>query len=236
MGIWERFKSALVSTKSTESREPVLDPSIRRDAEPVPEPARQQEAEPAPSAESFRQSEATARFYAAERVRAKAAGQTVKGYRAGYMPDAEAKAQLEAGPDGLPPLRLVSSNNGLDLAFPDGQLMDYKNLALRHYQIFAFRVVGMAYYEDLDKPFKFRNGQSVGMCREADNEHDANAVAITIGRSATKVGYVNKQRAKWVAQLLDSGQKLEGIVLQSKAASPRVLLTTPEILAHLRRP
>ena len=40
-----------------------------------------------------------------------------------------------------PALRLAPSNNGLDLALPDGELVDYKILALRHFQIFAFHVV-----------------------------------------------------------------------------------------------
>jgi hypothetical protein len=53
---------------------------------------------------------------------------------------AAAKSQLVAGPDGLPPLGLVPSNNGLDLALPEGELVDYKFLALRHFQIFPFRV------------------------------------------------------------------------------------------------
>jgi hypothetical protein len=55
----------------------------------------------------------------------------------------------------------VPSNNGLDLALPDGKVVDYKILALRHFQIFAFRVVGMGFYEDPNRPFRFRNGQRV---------------------------------------------------------------------------
>ncbi|MFE4230132.1 HIRAN domain-containing protein [Arthrobacter sp. NPDC056886] len=176
-----------------------------------------------------------ARSYEAEKAKAAAVGQSVKSYRAGYVPPAEAKSELVADPDGMPPLRLVRSNNGLDLALPDGQLVDYKILALRHFQIFAFRVVGMGFHEDPNKPFNFRNGQRVQVVRETNNEHDANAVAITTGRAAKKIGYVNKQRAAWVAKLLDAGQELDGIIIQSKAASPRVLLTTPEMLAYLQR-
>jgi hypothetical protein len=73
------------------------------------------------------------------------AGQSVKSLRAGNVPASAAKSHLVAGPDGMPPLRLVSSNNGLDLALPDGELIDYNILALRHFQIFAFRVVGMGF-------------------------------------------------------------------------------------------
>lgn len=184
--------------------------------------------------EPWRQSEATSKFYADEKRRAQAAGQTVKGFRAGYIATEEAKSRLVAGPDGLPPLKLIGSNNGLDFALPDGKLVDYNLLALRHFNIFAFRVVGIAYYEDPEKPFRFRNGQRVAVKHEPDNEYDTNAVAIHVGRPERKVGYVNKQRAKWVAELLDSGQQLEGLVIQTKS-SPRVLVTTPEMLAHLRR-
>lgn len=175
------------------------------------------------------------RNYYAEKARAAAAGQSVKSIRAGYVPPAAAKNQLVAGPDGWPPLRLVSSNNGLDLALPDGELIDYNTLALRHFRIFAFRVVGMGFYEDPEKPFRFRNGQRVQAVREPANDHDANAVAIHLGRPAKKIGYVNKQRAAWVAKLLDAGEELDGIIIQSKASSPRVLLTTPEMLAYLQR-
>lgn len=229
--MWERFKSAFVSEKTVEQVDRAAQSAPIQPARPAP----QRQPEVLEESTSYKQSAATVRFYEAERERAKAAGQTVKGYRAGYISADDAKAQLVPGPDGLPPLKLVTSNNGLDLALPDGKLIDYNTLALRHLHIFAFRVVGMGYYEDPEKPFKFRNGQRVAVKREADNEHDANAVAITTGRAATKIGYVNKQRAKWVADLLDKGQELDGIVIQTKSSSPRVLLTTPEILAHLRR-
>jgi hypothetical protein len=159
-----------------------------------------------------------------------------KSYRAGYVSAESAREHLVPGPDGRPPLRLVSSNNGFDLALPSGQLVDYKTLALRHFSIFAFRVVGTGYYEDEDRPRRYRNGQRLGILREPDNEHDANAVALTAGRPAAKIGYVNKQRAKWVAELLDSGQELSAIVIQTKASSsPRALITTPEMLEYLQR-
>ena len=67
--------------------------------------------------------------------------------------------------------------------------------------------------------------------RRAVKRADGNAVAIHAGRPVKKIGYVNKQRAAWVAKLLDTGQELDGIIIQSKAASPRVLLTTPEMMA-----
>jgi hypothetical protein len=232
MGIWDKVKAAFGGTP-----EPVT-VSESNPAAVTPEPA----AAPAVAVGPVRVEPAVqsrrppaVRNYEAEKAKAAAAGQSAKSYRAGYAPPAAAKSQLMAGPDGMPPLRLVPSNNGLDLALPDGELVDYKILALRHFRIFAFRLVGMGFYQDPDKPFRFRNGQRIQTLREPDNEHDANAVAIYTGRPAKKIGYVNKQRAAWVAKLLDAGQELDGIIIQSNAASPRVLLSTPEMLAYLQR-
>lgn len=233
MGIWDKVRVAFggPAESVTVSEHDVLSAGTPERATPpavVAERVREQPRVPSPHPPAVRN-------YEAEKARATAAGQSVKSYCAGYLPPEAAKGQLVAGSDGMPPLRLVASNNGLDLALPDGELVYYKILALRHFKIFAFRLVGMGFYQDPDKPFRFRNGQRIQTLREPDNEHDANAVAIYIGRPAKKIGYVNKQRAVWVAKLLDSGQKLDGIIIQSKSASPRVLLTTPEMLAYLQR-
>lgn len=233
MGIWDKVKAAFSGpAESAKVPEHEVPPSVTQETVTLPAVAVERVSEQ-PGVESPRP--AAVRNYEAEKARAAAAGQSVKSYRAGYLPPEAAKSQLVAGPDGKPPLRLLATNNGLDLALPDGELVDYNILALRHFQIFAFRVVGRGFYEDPNKPFRFRNGQRVKAVREPTNEHDANAVAIYMGRPAKKIGYVNKQRAAWVAKLLDAGQELDGIVIQSKAASPRVLLTTPEMLAFLQR-
>ena len=170
MGIWGKLKAAFGgTTEPVTVSEPDLSfvtPEPARALAVVVEPVRGE-----PGVRSQRLAEVC--NYKAEKAKATAAGQSAKSYRAGYVPPAAAKSQLVTGPDGMPPLRLVASNNGLDLALPDGELVDYKILALRHFRIFAFRVVGMGFYEDPNKPFKFRNGQSVRAAREPDNEHDA---------------------------------------------------------------
>jgi hypothetical protein len=234
MGIWDRLKAALISNRTTDAiveLVPAQQPGHGRDD---PQVANVNENHDLPQGSGDEGARRARAFYDAEKARAKAAGVTMKSYRAGYVSAETVKEQLAPGPDGRPPLRLVSSDNGLDLALPSGQLVDYKTLALRHFSIFAFRVVGMGYYEDEDRPRRYRNGERLGILREPDNEHDANAVALTAGRPAAKIGYVNKQRAKWVAELLDSGQELSAIVIQTKS-SPRALITTPEMLAYLQR-
>jgi hypothetical protein len=176
-----------------------------------------------------------AEHYAREREQAAQAGVSVKAYRAGYIGTDETKAALAAMNGSEPELRLVRSQNGLDLALADGRLIDYKTLGLRRWNIFGFRIVGMGFYEDPDQPVSLRNGQAVGLKREPDNEYDPNAVAITMGREARKIGYVNKQRARWIAALLDGGTPLRAVVIQTKAASPRVLIAPPQTLQALRQ-
>lgn len=173
--------------------------------------------------------------YEREKIEAAAAGQTVKGYRAGYINAEETKEALDAFQGAPTGLELVSSLNGLDLALPDGRLIDYKTLGLRRWNIFGFRGVGMAHYEDAKHRLKFRLGQSLRLEREPENEYDPNAVAIKVGTSARKIGYVNKQRARWIASVLDSGGELSVIVIQTKAASPRVLVAPPQTLEYLTR-
>ncbi|MEC5200273.1 hypothetical protein RCH21_002516 [Arthrobacter sp. PL16] len=182
------------------------------------------------------QNPAVAAHYAAEKKQAAAVGQTIRGYRAGYMPAEEAKVLLLAAArmEGHPPLRLVTSTNGLEISTEDGRLLDYQTPALRHVGLFAFRARGTSFYSDLEPESRFRTGQRVGLLREPDNEHDPHAVALTTGRPPVTFGYVNKQRAKWVAELLDGGEDLDALVLQAKS-SPRVLIATRGALAHLRR-
>jgi hypothetical protein len=81
MGMWERFKSAFVSEKTVKQVDRAAKPTPIQPARPAP----QRQPEVHEESTSYKQSAATAKFYEAERERAKAAGQTVKGYRAGYM-------------------------------------------------------------------------------------------------------------------------------------------------------
>jgi hypothetical protein len=223
MGIWDRVKASYREAKAD---------AFQQANEAVPASMRLDAADFDTHRE---QDSAVAARSAAEERRADAQGQTVRGNRAGYMSAEEAEALLVPGEDGRPPLRLVRSGNGLDLAAPDGRLIDYNTPALRHFHIFAFRAVGTSYYENPARPFTFRTGQTVGILREPDNEHDPHAVALTTGRPARTFGYATEQGARWVAELTDSGQHLVALIIQAERSSPCVLITTPEMLASLRR-
>ena len=157
------------------------------------------------------------------------AGQTVRAQRAGYMPDEDAKQRITATPRGTTPLRLVTSKYGFDLAFSDGKLVDHQLLALRQLNIFAFRIRGTSYYDDP----RLQPGQKLLILREQDNPHDPNAILLTTP-NGLKIGYVNKQRAKWVARLIDEGTRLQGIILQAGPYVPIALLAPADVLASLQ--
>ncbi|MGJ9372254.1 HIRAN domain-containing protein [Nesterenkonia sp. CF4.4] len=142
----------------------------------------------------------------------------------------------------MPPLHLAKRGAELWLVTDSGRhLVPPKNGNLRRLGIFAFGVRGSSNYLPALKAGSFSAGRPVTLLREPDNPYDSNAVAICSHGSKRPAGYVNKQKAAALAKRLDAGETLEAIALRG---SPRgsvdgppfsVLVTTPEILAHLKR-
>lgn len=172
-----------------------------------------------------------AAFYDAQRAQAKAEGKTVRQLRAGFLGNEETRealqALLQAG-DGEQ-LRLARGANGMSLALPDGRLIDCKNLMLRKFGIHCGRIAGTSYYDAGELPR--RDGMKLGMRRDPENEHDANAIALTRGKPSVQLGWVAKGTAKFVARELDAGKKL---VAHAVLGGRYVLITTPEKWAQLK--
>jgi len=222
--------SWLFGSRGTAPKETVQAPSVvAEDAvEPVVSSGKGKPyVPPAPTPERL----AAAAYYDAERERAKVAGQTVKQHRAGMLGNAETKEALlellkNGGADGL---SLASSPRGMTLALPDGRLIDCKSATLRRFGIYCGRIVGTSYYPAGELPR--RDGSKLGMLREPDNEHDANAVALTRGKEKDMVGYLAKGTAKYVARELDAGNKLVAhVVLKGQFA----LVTPADVWSSLR--
>jgi hypothetical protein len=212
MGIWDRLRDRVGASY----REAKAD-ALRQANEAVPASLRL-------SAEDFE----------SRRQQDPAAGQPVEEDRARYLPAAEAEALLVPGGHGRLPLRLVGSGGGLELAAPDGRLVDGDTRALSHVGIFAFRAVGTGDENPARRP-TFHAGQPVGLRREPDDGHDPHAVALTTGSPARTFGHVTGQHARPVAERLDRGQHLVALVTHAGISPPRVLITTPDLLAQLRR-
>lgn len=60
-------------------------------------------------------------------------------------------------------------------------------------------------------------GEMVHLVREPENEHDQMAVAIVSARGV-RVGYLSRERARWIGSKIDRGYDVRGIVERIKGA------------------
>lgn len=91
-------------------------------------------------------------------------------------------------------------------------------------------------YDNPKDSFRLKHGQRLATRREPENQYDPNAVALTVGRARTHIGYVTMGQSWRIARQLDDGQKLVGMILNVPHKHyPQALITTPDILRHLQR-
>ncbi|QOR69129.1 HIRAN domain-containing protein [Ruania alkalisoli] len=157
-----------------------------------------------------------------------------------YVPREEEETLLRLDANGLPNLRLVRARDRLVLEAPGRRWVNPSSPNLRRIGITVFRVRGVSHHEAAVRTGRFTPGSPVRLVREPDNEHDPSAVAVYAEKARRPAGYVNKQNAKRLARLLDAGDELVAISTRGSAAgrdgsAPVVLVTSPEILAHLQR-
>jgi len=50
-----------------------------------------------------------------------------------------------------------------------------------------------------------KSGVRLAFQREPENPYDANAVAVMVAESRAQIGYLSKDNAKWVAEVMDRG-------------------------------
>lgn len=117
------------------------------------------------------------------------------------------------------------------------QLVNVGNRKLAPLGIYTVGVRGTKYYAPMVKAADLTPGTPIELIREPDNVNDSNAIGITKGDLF--VGYWNQQMARTMAKVLDSGTKLEAILLAGtpsgkKTERVRVLAAEPHVLAHLQ--
>ncbi|SEJ02690.1 HIRAN domain-containing protein [Sphingomonas sp. OV641] len=61
-------------------------------------------------------------------------------------------------------------------------------------------------------------GEPIKLVREPDNPHDPAAVAVRSARGI-KIGYLRRDRARWIGSKIDRGYDVRGIVERIKGAS-----------------
>lgn len=79
------------------------------------------------------------------------------------------------------------------------------------------------------------------LVREPDNPHDPNAVAVYDATGKHLTAYINKQRARQMAVLLDTGERLKAISIRATHSghdceAVAIVAAFPYVLAHLRSP
>lgn len=96
--------------------------------------------------------------------------------------------------------------------------------------LFDFAIAGAFYYELAEVLASLVPGTRLALVREADNPHDANAVAV-YSQAGAKLGFVPRVANTPIAQLLDSGHAVHAEVkellrLDRRTAPPKDLVFT----------
>jgi len=105
--------------------------------------------------------------------------------------------------------------------------------------IYVSNLQGEAYHKAACKVGDFSPGATVRLKREPENPHDPFAVAVTADEDDAKVAaYVNKQKARTLSKLLDSGAVLRAVSLRGTGQRTpcqqiAILAARPEVVAHL---
>ena len=108
--------------------------------------------------------------------------------------------------------------------------------------IYVSNLQGEAYYKAACKAGDFSPGTTVRLKREPENPHDSFAVAVTADDDDAKVAaYVNKQKARTLSKLLDSGVELRAVSLRgtgqyTPCQQIAILAARPDVVAHLLSP
>jgi hypothetical protein len=163
-----------------------------------------------------------------------------------YVPK-DGNADRFVGQDGSPALHLIAYRDGggesvLRLCEDStGLLVSPTDTRLLKAGIYVSQLRGEAYHQAACRAGDFRPGQPVRLVREPDNQFDANAVAVYDDAGKHLAAYVNKQKARSLARLMDSGKPVAAISLRGTGPGVAcdqvgVLAATPQVLDRLLEP
>jgi hypothetical protein len=163
-----------------------------------------------------------------------------------YVPQ-DGNADRFVSPDGLPPLRLVRYRDTAGeyvlrlCENTTGLLVGPTDRRLPRAGIYVSQLRGEFYHQAACRAGNFHPGEPVRLVREPDNPHDRNAVAVYDATGTHLAAYINKQKARMLTKLLDTGTPIEAIAIRgthSNIACDQIaiLATRPEVLQHLLSP
>jgi hypothetical protein len=159
--------------------------------------------------------------------------------RGEYLTPEQEARHVAVDDRGLPNLRLVKARGQLVLTVPEGWV-SFRSRTLHRHNVWTFRLRGVSHHDEAVAAATLTPGTKLRLVREPGNEHDPNAIAVFPAGGGQCLGYVNRQNAARIAKRLDAGDDLVAITLsgssKGQAGEPvTVLITTIELLAHLRR-
>lgn len=107
--------------------------------------------------------------------------------------------------------------------------------------IYVSQLRGEAHHEAECRAGNFHPGEPVRLVREPENPYDRNAVAVYDATGQYLAAYVNKQKARTLAKLIDSGTEIEAISIRGTRSGVgcdqvAVLAASPGVLRHLLSP
>jgi hypothetical protein len=163
-----------------------------------------------------------------------------------YVPQ-DGNVDRFVGADGLPPLRLIQYRDTTGESVlrlcedTTGLLVGPTDRRLPRAGVYVSQLRGEAHHEAECRAGNFHPGEPVRLVREPDNPYDKNAVAVYDATGQYMAAYVNKQKARTLAKLIDSGAEIEAISVRGTRAGVgcdqvAILAARPDVLQHLLAP
>jgi hypothetical protein len=151
------------------------------------------------------------------------------------------------GSDGVPALHLVwCRGTGGEMVLQlcedaTGLLVGPGDSRLPRAGVYVSQLRGQAFHRLGCTAGDFSPGAPVRLVREPDNEFDPDAVAVYDATGRHLAAYVNNQKARILARLIDSGEPLEAVSIRGTGPSRpcdqvAVLAASPGVLRRLLEP
>jgi hypothetical protein len=151
------------------------------------------------------------------------------------------------GPDGIPALHLIPyQNTGGESVLHlcedmTGLLVSPRDNRLPRAGVYVSQLRGQAFHRLGCTAGDFRPGAPLRLAREPDNEFDPNAVAVYDDTGRHLAAYVDNQKARILARLIDSGEPIEAVSIRGTGPGQpcdqvAVLAASPGVLRRLLEP
>ena len=150
------------------------------------------------------------------------------------------------GPDGAAALHLIPYREGGEVELrlcedATGLLINPRDSRLPRVGVYVPQLRGQAFHRLGGTAGDFRPGARVRLVREPDNEFDPSAVAVYDDTGRYLAAYVDNQKARILARLIDSGKPIEAV--STRGTGPgipcdqvAVLAASGDVLRRLLEP